>query len=179
MPVVDTPKALLIIDMQNGLYHHSEKPYQREQLLQNINALIAKARQAKAGIFAVRQTGPEGSPIAKGSQTWQLISELSLHPETDKVFDKYSPSAFHGTELNRWLKEKGVEELVIAGMKTQYCIDTNCRMASSLGYRTILAADAHSCMDTPDLSAQQIIAHHNATLAGPFVKLQSSNDIHF
>ena len=32
-------------------------------------------------------------------------------------------------------------------------------------------------MDTPQLTAPQIIAHHNATLAGPFVRLMSSDEV--
>ena len=51
------------------------------------------------------------------------------------------------------------------------------RIAAELGVRPLLVSDAHTCMDTPQLAATQIIAHHNATLAGPFVRLMSSDEL--
>ncbi len=59
-------------------------------------------------------------------------------------------------------------------MKTQYCVDTTCRAAGDLGFRAVLVADAHTCMDTPALAAERIVAHHNATLAGPFAVLTTT-----
>ncbi|MDP1270956.1 isochorismatase family protein, partial [Klebsiella pneumoniae] len=40
--------ALLIIDMQAGLFDGPEKPYARERLLDTINQLIQRARSANA-----------------------------------------------------------------------------------------------------------------------------------
>ena len=72
------PAALLIIDMQVGLFHGPEKPYQGERILANIQRLIAAARANQVPIFAVRHTGPDGSPIAAGSPFWQLLPALEL-----------------------------------------------------------------------------------------------------
>ncbi len=171
--------ALLIIDMQVGLFHGAESPYQAGRLLDNIRLLIGKARQDNIPIFAVRHTGPKGSPIEAGSPNWQLLPELGLDDARDTLFDKSKPSCFHGTQLLQCLTETGITQLVIAGMKTQYCIDTNCRIAADLGFNPVLAADAHSCMETPILSAKTIIDHHNLTLNGPFVRLMDTADIRF
>ncbi|AJG22699.1 Isochorismatase [Cupriavidus basilensis] len=97
----------------------------------------------------------------------------------DTVFDKTRPSCFAGTGLAGWLSDAGVAELVIVGMKTEYCVDTTCRAAAALGFRPVLVADGHTCMDTPVLPAQAIIAHHNRTLSGPFVKLVNAADCRF
>ena len=43
----------------------------------------------------------------------------------------------------------------------------------------VLVEDAHTCMDTPLLGARTIIAHHNATLNGPFVRLATTADVTF
>jgi uncharacterized membrane protein len=56
-------------------------------------------------------------------------------------------------------------------MKTEFCVDTTCRAAPEHGFRTVLISDAHTTMDNKYLSASEIIAHHNVTLAGPFVTL--------
>lgn len=171
--------ALLLVDMQVGLFHGSETPHDAQRVLGHITQLIHRARQARVPIFAVRHTGPDGSPIAAGSTSWQLLPELELDPASDYLFNKSRPNCFVGTELQERLHAENVNELLIVGMKTQYCIDTTCRAAADLGFATVLVEDAHTCMDTPQLSAQAIIEHHNATLSGAFVRLLKTADIHF
>ncbi|MFJ2714529.1 cysteine hydrolase family protein [Pseudomonas sp. NPDC087346] len=171
--------ALLIIDMQVGLFHGPEKPHDGERVLANIQRLIAQAREQNAPILAVRHTGPQGSPIASGSPLWQLLPELELDAEVDSLFDKSRPNAFHGTELAQQLESRKIENLHIVGMKTQFCIDSTCRAAADLGFKPLLVADAHTCMDTPALPAQAIIDHHNATLGAAFARLINSADVSF
>jgi nicotinamidase-related amidase len=47
---------------------------------------------------------------------------------------------------------------------TEYCVDTTCRRATSLGYDVMLARDAHLTRDNGVLTAANIIAHHNFVL---------------
>lgn len=128
------PAALLIIDMQVGLFHGPEKPYQGERILANIRRLVVQARTNQVPIFAVRHTGPQGSPIAAGSPFWQLLPALELDADIDTLFDKFRPNAFHGTDLARQLQSARVEELYVVGMKSQFCIDSTCRSAADLGF---------------------------------------------
>lgn len=171
--------ALLIIDMQNGLYDGPEKPFERERVLATINLLIQRARLAGAPIFVARHTGPAGSPIAAGSPLWQLWHGLEVDESRDHLFNKSRPSCFLGTNLEAQLRAAQVNELVIVGMKTQFCIDTTCRVAVELGFSVALPEDGHTCMDTPALKAEAIIEHHNATLAGAFVKRARAVEISF
>ena len=173
------PAALLIIDMQVGLFHGPEKPREGERSLANIQQLIKKARLQNVMVFAVRHTGPEGSPIAAGSPFWQLLPELGLDAEIDVLFNKSRPNAFHGTELAQQLTAAQIDDLYIVGMKSQFCIDSTCRAAADLGFKPLLVADAHTCMDTAALPAQAIIDHHNATLGGAFARLINSADVTF
>ena len=171
--------ALLIIDMQEGLFNGPERPYDRERVLANINRLIEMARGAGAPIFAARHTGPKGSAIEPGSALTQLISGLDIDRTVDHVFDKTRPSCFIGTGLAERLGQAAIGELVIAGMKTEYCVDTTCRAAADSGFRVILVADAHTTVDTPTLSARMIIDHHHRTLSGPFVTLLDTDNCVF
>jgi nicotinamidase-related amidase len=173
------PAALLIIDMQVGLFHGPEKPHEGERSLANIQQLIKKARLQNVPVFAVRHTGPEGSPIAAGSPFWQLLPELGLDAEIDVLFNKSRPNAFHGTELAQQLTAAQIDDLYIVGMKSQFCIDSTCRAAADQGFKPLLVADAHTCMDTAALPAQAIIDHHNATLGGAFARLINSADVTF
>jgi nicotinamidase-related amidase len=81
--------------------------------------------------------------------------------------------------LGERLAGAGISELVVVGMKTQYCIDTTCRVALDMGFRPVLIADAHTCMDTRTLPARAIIEHHNATLDGPFAALVNAANYAF
>ncbi|CAI8692682.1 cysteine hydrolase [Burkholderia pyrrocinia] len=175
MSEAPSPKrALLVVDMQVGLFHGLDRPHDGDRVLANINRLIGRAHEAGAPVFAVRHTGPAGSPIAPGSPLTALLPELAIDPARDTVFDKTRPSCFAGTRLAEWLRAANIGELVVTGMKTQYCVDTTCRAAADLGFRAVLVADAHTCMDTPALSAERIVAHHNATLDGPFAMLTTT-----
>ncbi|MFS2161346.1 cysteine hydrolase family protein [Pseudomonas sp. Pseusp122] len=171
--------ALLVIDMQVGLFNGPERPMEGERILATINTLARNARKAGCPVILIRHTGPEGSPIAPGSPFWQLVPGLETDASVDIFIDKMRPSCFHGTGLAERLVEAGVDEVVICGMKTQYCVDSTCRQARDLGFRAVLVADAHTCMDTPALSARAIIEHHNQTLNGPFVNLLNASQTTF
>ena len=65
--------ALLVIDMQEGLFNGPNKPFDGQRVLANIAGLIAKARKARAPIFAARHVGPPGSLIEPGSPLTHLL----------------------------------------------------------------------------------------------------------
>ncbi|MEM0538199.1 cysteine hydrolase family protein [Enterobacter sp. FUJ80071] len=170
--------ALLIIDMQQGLFRGPVSPCSADAVLENIRLLIANARHAQVPVFFARHVGPDDSPFSAQGPLTQLIPELDVK-EQDVVFTKRHSSCFRDTELLRELNQRGIKQLVIAGMKTEFCVDTTCRAAPELGFRTILISDAHTTMDNAHLPATDIIAHHNSTLAGPFVMLSTAGDWHF
>lgn len=170
--------ALLILDIQVGLVHGPEKPWRCEALLQTVNTLMDKARSAGAPIFLARHIGPAGSPIEPGSPLTEVAQELKLLGD-EVVFEKRRPNAFEMTDLADNLRSRGVTGVVITGMKTQYCVDSTCRAARDLGFDAVLIADGHTCSDTPVMKAQDIVAHHNATLDGPFCQLVQAEDWRF
>ena len=170
--------ALLILDIQVGLVHGPEKPWRCEALLQTVNTLMDKARSARAPVFLARHIGPVGSPIEPGSPLTEVAQELKLLGD-EVVFEKRRPNAFEMTDLADNLRSREVTGVVITGMKTQYCVDSTCRAARDLGFDAVLIADGHTCSDTPVMKAQDIVAHHNATLDGPFCQLVRAEDWRF
>ncbi|UJD89041.1 cysteine hydrolase [Rahnella aquatilis] len=172
--MISSDNALLVIDMQQGLFRGPASPHCAEAVLSNICLLIAKARQAQVPVFFARHTGPDDSPFSEQSPLTQLIPEMNVNAERDIVFIKKYPNCFRDTELQLQLCQRGVKQLVIAGMKTEFCVDTTCRAASELEFRAVLISDAHTTMDNDHLSANEIIEHHNVTLAGPFVSLSTA-----
>lgn len=162
--------ALLILDFQVGLVHGPEKPWRCEALLETVNTLMEKARSAGAPIFLARHIGPAGSPIEPDSPLTKIAQELKLLGG-EGVFEKRRPNALEMTDLAENLRAREATGVVITGMKTQYCVDSTCRAARDLGFDAVLIADGHTCSDTPLMKAKDIVAHHNATLDGPFCQL--------
>jgi nicotinamidase-related amidase len=73
----------------------------------------------------------------------------------------------------------GIKNLVIVGVQTEFCVDTTCRTAFSLGYKNILVSDGHSTFDSPILTAAQIIEHHNGIIGGLFAELKKTEEVEF
>lgn len=161
MPTTTTQTALLVIDVQVGLVSGQHPVDRADLLVARIRELLARARAAGAAIIYVQDVdvGDIGSPA------------FQIHPavvpgEGDLVIHKRAADAFYETPLQRELVSRGIRHLVITGCKTEYCVDTTCRLATNLGYDVTLARDAHATTDNGVLTAAQIVAHHNRLLHG-------------
>jgi len=170
-------KALLVIDMQLGNF--GTNPVQKaNELLTKTKSLIQKARTSNVPVIYVQNNGRKGDPDECGSEGWKI--HPSIAPiQGEVLIQKKTPDAFHETNLNEELKSRQIAHLIVAGLQTEYCIDTTCRRAFSLGYDVTLVRDAHNTWDTQLLTAAQIIEHHNSVLSGFFVTLKSENEIVF
>jgi len=78
MPSSNAKRALLVIDMQVGLFNGPDKPYKREQTLENINQLIRRARQAGRRSSPCAIPAPPTRRSAAGSPFWQLLPTLEV-----------------------------------------------------------------------------------------------------
>lgn len=157
-------KALLVIDVQNGVYsEEGREVFDGEAMIAGVNRLIASARACGCPVVFVQH---QDEWLLADSPEWQLMSGLDARPETDLFVRKTRGSAFHDTPLKVTLERLGVDEVVLCGLQTEFCVDSTFRHAVGLGFKVVLAEDAHSTLDTPTLSAQRIVAHHNRTLAG-------------
>ncbi|MNO40532.1 Streptothricin hydrolase [compost metagenome] len=159
-------QVLLIIDAQQELMDGNQEEqavFHKEQLIQNINKVIEKAKQASVEVVFVRDLD-----VAEGKGAgFQVHNEIHM-PADAKVFDKRATNAFHGTGLLQYLKDQQVGHVVIMGCKTQHCIDTAVRTATVSHLDVTLVGDGHSTTDSDVLSAEQIIRHHNSALHGHY-----------
>ncbi|MBU9671835.1 cysteine hydrolase [Planococcus sp. CP5-4] len=169
------PKTvLLIIDAQNEMFDPANPVHQSEQLLENLQSLIKKARSADVSIIYVQHND---AGLVEGTDFWQIHPSITPQ-EGDAVIQKWTPDSFHENELLEILQKNGVHNLVIAGNQTEHCINATTRSASQLGFEVTLAKDAHGTWDSKTMSAQEIIDHQNGLLSG-FVTLQETKDIEF
>lgn len=176
---MNSDTALVIIDVQVGMFEASDPVYQGEQLLAHINSLLAKARGADIPIIYV-QHGSERAdhPLKIDSAGWHIHPAIAPR-SGDRIVHKRMPDAFYETDLLQILQQLGSKKLVLAGIQTDLCVDTTCRRACSLDYDVTLVADAHSTWDRAPLTAAQIIAHHNALLDGWFATVKTEQDVVF
>ncbi|MFX1284097.1 MAG: cysteine hydrolase family protein [Promethearchaeota archaeon] len=168
--------ALVVIDMQVGNFTGLNPIYKGKELLSNVLSLITRIRSLDAPIIYVQNNGKKGDPDEPSTPGWD-IHPIIAPIEGDIVIQKSTPDAFNQTSLKSELEKMKIDNLIIVGLQSEYCIDTTCRRAFSLGYEVVLVEDAHSTWDSQLLTAQQIIKHHNNTLSGFFVTLRKTNDI--
>jgi nicotinamidase-related amidase len=170
--------ALLVIDVQVCNFDESAPVHGSSVLVSKIRGLIARARAAGRPIVYIQHCGPEGAIDEPGTPGWDIHPSVAPLPD-DVMIQKHHPDAFQATSLQRELDSRGIERLIIAGMQTEYCVDTTCRRAYSLGYDVVLVKDAHSTWDTDLLTAPQIVAHHNQVLGGWFVDSKEASEVEF
>ena len=170
--------ALLIIDVQVGMFTSDKPIYDGEMLLERLAALIHKASLAHIPVIFVQNCGSAGDVLQPGAPGFPIHHRIAPKPD-DLVVYKRHPDAFQDTTLQSELEKQGIRRLVVAGLNTAYCIDTTCRRANSLGYEVILVKDGHSTHDSDLLPAWQIIQHHNQVLSTFFVRLQAAADVEF
>ncbi|MBT2642243.1 cysteine hydrolase [Bacillus sp. ISL-41] len=168
-------KALAIIDVQNAMFLEGEEVFNGNELLQGIRALIKQARLAKIAVVYVQHNETTGYPLENGTYGWEIHSEISPLEE-DIIIQKTTPDSFLKTSLDQELRKREIDHLYLVGIQTEVCVDTTCRSAFSKGYKVTLVSDLHSTWPSAELTAQQIINHHNKALRW-FADVKSSDEI--
>ncbi|MQR02440.1 cysteine hydrolase family protein [Glaciimonas soli] len=169
--------AVLVIDVQFGLISTPPEAYRWQEVRQNINALLGSARDHGFPVIFIQHDSAIGTIVEPFSEGWQLHPDVH-RCDSDQIIRKTASDAFHETPLLSSLEKLQIKRLLITGYATEFCVDTTVRRAASLGFETILVADAHTTKDRPFLQAEQIIAHHNWVLqniASPSQPIQVKN----
>lgn len=150
--------ALLVIDFQYGLIEGKQRATRADEVLANLNTLIAHARAAGHPVIFIQHDHPQGLP--HGSEAWQLHPGLA-RLASDIVVEKQVCDSFAQSTLAEHLTRLGVTDLWIGGYATEFCVDTCVRHAGARGYNLTVIADAHTTGDRPHLDGESIIRHHN------------------
>jgi nicotinamidase-related amidase len=172
--------AVLVIDVQVGLFGEEPRPYEANEVVQRINGLTSRARIAGVPVFFI-QHEQAGSLLEFGSDGWQLPPELTVCSGDLKI-RKTTPDSFLRTPLEDQLQTLGVDNLIICGYASEFCVDTTVRCSAARGYSVQLVADSHTTHEKAHASAAQIRAHHNATLSnirsfGPVITALAADEI--
>ena len=107
--------ALLVIDVQKGLFSRPTPVYHEQQLLDNINYLSDQFLNQGGAVFFIQHSNQK--QLAKGTENWQFHPRLQVS-EDDPVIHKTHGNAFQNTGLNDELDARGIKNIVITGMVT-------------------------------------------------------------
>jgi nicotinamidase-related amidase len=156
------PTALLIIDVQQALCFGEYAGFEAARVVDRINLIASRFRAAACPVIVIQHESSTG-PLQRNSEGWRLADGLQSHA-TDILIAKRATDSFHDTELQAVLQQRGITDLVICGLQSEFCVDTTTRRALALGYPVQLVSDGHTTMDNAVLKAALISAHHNETL---------------
>ncbi|MCK9861075.1 cysteine hydrolase family protein [Paenibacillus sp. ATY16] len=175
--LVSKDTALMVIDVQNGMFLEEYPIHEEERLLNRINLLLAKARESQIPVIYVQHNEELGTPLETHSPGWEIHSAVAPAAQ-DLIIQKYVPDSFHETNLQEELTTRGINKLVLSGLQTDCCIDATSRRAVELGYDVTVVKDAHSTCGQGSRTAAQIVDEYNQSFAER-VNLIEASEIEF
>lgn len=171
--------ALLVIDVQESFRH---APYFEESGLPAYLAAQQKLIDGAeaAGIPIIQVFHVDGDrAFAEENGFVRALEGIRITPTV--TFRKNRHSAFVGTGLDAWLKEKGIERLIVSGIRTEQCCETTTRHGSDIGYKVDYVTEAtltfpmtHASGEV--FSAAQIATCTELVLAGRFARIVTVNE---
>lgn len=148
---LDPIAALIVIDLQTGIVAMpTAQPIadvvQRSAELarafrrHNLPVVLVNVTAAAPGRTDIRRAVRDFPP------DWtELVPELDRQP-TDHLVSKQRVGAFLGTDLDAYLRSRGVTQVILAGVATTAGVESTARSAADLGYHVVFAADAMTDM---------------------------------
>jgi nicotinamidase-related amidase len=149
MPVtsLDAKTALVVIDLQKGIAQMAGREL-IAPVVHNARLLADAFRQHSLPVVLVNVAGgapgrtEQPRPSEPFPPDWtELIPELGKAPG-DICVTKNTWGAFASTDLEQQMRNRGVSQLVIAGVATSIGVESTARQAYEAGFNVTLAIDA-------------------------------------
>ena len=135
-------RALLVIDAQNE-YFTGALPitHPAGHLKQILHAMDSVEGRVPTIVVQHHFLESDKPFFQKGTPGWELHPEVAARPR-DQLIEKTLPGSFTDTSLERWLRDRGVTTVTIAGYMTHMCCDTTARQAVHRGFTVEFLRDA-------------------------------------
>ena len=153
-------KALLIIDMQKVSFAPDTPRYLASEVVSNINILSKRFRDNRMPVIHIQHDGSKDGFCMPGTKDHEFIDEVDVLPG-DTIISKTVNNAFYKSTLKDCLIKSGIDDLVITGCATDFCIDTTVKSALTHDYNVVVISDGHTTADRPGISAKLVIEHYN------------------
>ncbi|MGW5188306.1 isochorismatase family protein [Kribbella sp. NPDC004138] len=142
-PLESRRTALILIDLMPRIVALQTAPLSGPVVLERSVALAAATRSAGGLVVNVRverpgvDVQPEGSGFAP-----EVVPQ-----EGDLEIVKQTIGAFGRSPLDAELRSRGIANVVLAGIATNFGVESTGRAASDLGYETFFVTDAMTGLD--------------------------------
>jgi nicotinamidase-related amidase len=151
---LDRNVALVVIDLQKGIVVAATAQPAAE-IIARASQLARAFRERGLPVVLVNVAGrapgrtDAGPPKMSFPPDWtELVPELDKQP-SDYLVTKQRFGAFIGTFLDAYLRQRGVTQVVLAGISTSIGVESTARSAYDLGYNVAFVVDAMTDRD-PD-----------------------------
>jgi nicotinamidase-related amidase len=177
-----TTTALLVIDVQKGFDEPYWGPRNNPHAERAIAHLLKTGRTNKLAIFHVKHNSRLSKSPLHPSNPGNAFKDATAPRKGEAVIEKDVNSAFIGTDLEAQLRAGGIKHVIIVGLTTPHCISTTARMASNLGFRTIVVSNATAAHagrgpDGKEIDAETMHYHALAALKGEFAKIVTTEEL--
>ncbi len=150
--------VLLVVDAQKAITN--EKLYQFEKFTANVKLLIKTARKNKIEVIYVRHDDGPGCELTKGQEGFEIYDEFRPI-NGEQIFDKNVNSAFKGTGLLEYLKNKEESDIIVVGLQTDYCIDATIKCGFEHGFRMMVPEYANTTVDNVFIDGETSYTYYN------------------
>ncbi|TXS16076.1 isochorismatase family protein [Streptomyces sp. ms191] len=134
--------TVVMIDFQNTYRTGVMALEGAEEALAAGARLLAAARAVGAPVVHVVNDGGTGTPYDVRAEIGAIVPEVAP-AEGEPVVVKEFPDAFHRTDLEKILRDRGAgPDLVLAGFMTHLCVTFTAQGAFQLGFRPTVVAEA-------------------------------------
>ena len=173
--------ALLIIDMQQGI-QRVDRPRNNPKAESCIAQLLERWRTAGWPVVHIRHISREPDSVFAPGQPGALFQPALSPRDSEQVFEKNVTDAFTHTGLERWLRIRGIDSLVIVGVASENSVEATARSASNLGFATCVVADACFTFAKADFAgrprtADEVHDMAMANLQGEYADVVFSSDL--
>ncbi len=176
--------ALLVVDAQESFHQRDDwAQVSAPDIADRIADLVDHARVRGDEVVWVLHTEPgTGSFFDPERGLVRLLPGLEPRPG-EVVIQKTSHNAFTTTNLAQHLTSRGVDEVVVSGIRTEQCCETTARVASDLGYRVRFVLDATATHPLPrwggagTLTAAEVMERTASALQGRFADVVTVKDV--
>jgi nicotinamidase-related amidase len=162
--------ALLIIDVQEGLFSQKTGIYNEEVLTGNINKLLKFTRNTKNYPMFIRHNNK--GFLKKSSPGWELYKKINFK-KGDILIEKEHGNAFQKTVLKDELKKINIDKVIICGLVSHGCVKATCLGAVENEFKTVLVSDGHSSYSK---QAEKIITEVNKEMSR-IIEVKSAEEI--
>ena len=112
----------------------------KDKALEMINWALYVAREYNIPVIRIYHTDPQWGP-APGTEEFEFPATVKIKDDDPKVIKNYA-DGFKKTDLEKILKEKGINTLFLCGLSATGCVLATYHGAKNLEYDVFLLQDA-------------------------------------